>query len=132
MIFSNLFLNKADAAPDNDTNNVDRCGDKGERGCADYEAYQATEEACFATRKDTKKGHNEHGKEGYGEHQRAPNGMSFPYPSILHHLGLMYGGVVDVGPNDKFHSVEDIGEDIGSKKCRVLKVKDETISSLPI
>ena len=51
--------------------------------------------------------------------------MRFPDPSILHHFGLIHGGVVDVGSDDKVDPVVDISEDIGGKKCCVLKVKDD-------
>ena len=62
------------------------------------------------------------------KHRPAPYGVGFPYPPFLHQLSLIHGGVGDVGPHDKAHPVVDISEDIGSKKCCVLKVKDETMS----
>ena len=100
--FSNLFLKKATEAEENDTNNVDRGGDKGERGCTDGEACQATAEPCFAAivPKDKGKGYNKHGKKGDTEHQPAPHRVCFPDHPILHHLSLVHGGVVDVGPLD--------------------------------
>ena len=103
MIFSNLVLKEAAEAHENNTNNVDRGGDKGERGCTDWDACQGTAEFSFAgisTAKDTEKGYNKHGKKGDTEHQPAPHRVCFPDPPILHHLSLVHGGVVDVGPLD--------------------------------
>ena len=51
--------------------------------------------------------------------------MRFPDPAILHHFGLVHGGVVDVGSNDKVDPIVDISEDIGGKKGCVLKVRDD-------
>ena len=50
--------------------------------------------------------------------------MRFPdRPILLHHLSLVNGGVVDVGSHGKVDPVVDISEDIGGKKCCVLKVR---------
>ena len=102
MIFSNLFPKEVNEAADNNVNNVDRGGDKGERGCTDWEACQVTAEPsfAFAYAKDIGKRYNKHWKKGDAEHQPAPHRVCFPDPPILHHLSLVHGGVVDVGPRD--------------------------------
>ena len=103
MIFSNLVLKEAAEAPENNSNNVDRGGDKGERGCTDGEECQAkaTDNWQAVTGpEDTEKGCNKHGKEGDRKHQPSPHRVGLPDPPILHHLSLVHGGVVDVRPLD--------------------------------
>ena len=128
MIFSNFFLKESKETQENNSNNVDRGGKNGEGECTDWEERHATAKAfCILTsQKDTEKGCHNHRKEGNRKHQTSPDRMGFPYcPILLHHLCLIHDGVVDVGSHDKVDPVVDVGEDIGSKKCCVLKVRDD-------